>query len=298
MLIYGTFRAGIQVDGAILPTYDVETSFQDNTVTCWIASEAGKTFSVVWQDRDTSRSHSLLGDVTIDGVSGGGGIIRPLPPHMKVTGLMVSAELKYINTSVTTAKPLAFSKLQLTDEDEYLHSTPSGLGEIVLTLRPGVVVGPGLQPANGPNLNNKVHERSKKAFTHCIGFGDEIQVPMRHTLQVQHLTPKPSVTFVFRYRPLDRLIADGIVPSPPSLKRAAPQEEPEEEDQPHAPSDDDAIRELAALKVTCYSSLDPAAPQTWSQEQVKRLEARLMTSRKPSAKRVKVEHGDVIDLTC
>jgi hypothetical protein len=42
MLEYNTFRAGIRVDGDFLNVYDVEISPEENKVTCWIASEAGK----------------------------------------------------------------------------------------------------------------------------------------------------------------------------------------------------------------------------------------------------------------
>ncbi|KIK80737.1 hypothetical protein PAXRUDRAFT_833359 [Paxillus rubicundulus Ve08.2h10] len=278
MLEYKTFRAGIRVDGDFLNVYDVETSFEENKVTCWIASEAGKNFSVVWQDRDLSRNYNIAGHVKVDGTFAGGMLFQPI--HFGQANCYNSslAELKYINASPTTVRPLAFSKLQLTDEDQYLRSAPPELGEICITMRPVVVTGRAPQ-AIGPNLNTKVHERAKKAFSHCISFGDEIVVAPQHVVQVHPLTQEPSVTFVFKYRALDRLMADGIAPTPPSLKRAAPQGDSAGDEL--RDSQADAMHEIAFLK-----------------EKVKELEARLDTSQKASEKRVKVERGDVIDLTC
>ncbi|KIJ60389.1 hypothetical protein HYDPIDRAFT_32354 [Hydnomerulius pinastri MD-312] len=280
MLQLRTFRAGIRVDGEFLQAYDVEMLPEENKVTCWVASEAGKNFSVVWQDLNFTRHFNLLGELKVDGTWAGGKLFKPLLPNQPVSSTLISAELKFVNTSPTTARPLAFSKLQTTDEDQYLKSAPSGLGEITLTIRLVAVLGVGLQQGIGSILNTKVHERSKKAFSHCIGFGDETTVPVQHAVQVQPLTQKPFVTFVFKYRPLDRLMADGIAPALPLLKRAAPEVDDGEDEKPDS-SQDDAMREIATLR-----------------EQVKKLEVKLINARKASGKRVKVEDSDVIDLTC
>ncbi|KAF9223809.1 hypothetical protein BS17DRAFT_817426 [Gyrodon lividus] len=65
MLQYKTSRAGTRVDGDFLKVHDVETSPEENKVTCWIASEAGKSFSVVWQDRNPSRNFNLTGEAKL-----------------------------------------------------------------------------------------------------------------------------------------------------------------------------------------------------------------------------------------
>ncbi|KAF8843797.1 hypothetical protein BDN67DRAFT_978696 [Paxillus ammoniavirescens] len=278
MLEYKTFRAGIRVDGDFLNVYDVETSPEENKVTCWIASEAGKNFSIVWQDRDLSRNYNISGEAKVDGTYAGGVLFEPILAGQAGYYSSNLAELKYINASPTTARPLAFSKLQLTDEDQYLKSAPPELGEICITMRPVAVMGPSAPQFISPSFNTKVHERAKKAFSHCVGFGDEITMAPQHVVRVRPLTQEPSVTFVFKYRALDRLIADGIAPTPPSLKRAAPQDDSADDE---FRDSQDAMHEIALLK-----------------EKVKKLEARLVTSRKASGKRVKVEGDDVIDLTC
>ncbi|KAF9232955.1 hypothetical protein BU15DRAFT_80643 [Melanogaster broomeanus] len=280
MLQYKSFRAGICVDGEFLKVYDVETLPEEDKVTCWIASEAGKNFAVVWQDRSFTRNFDLSGEVRVDGSFAGGLLLRSPVPGQAISPISHTATLRYIKTSATTVRPLAFSKLHLTDEDQYLKSAPLELGEISITMRPVAVAGIGPQQIIGPNLDTKVHERAKKAFSHCVGLGDEIVVPAQRAVDVRPLTRTPSVTFVFKYRALDRLMADGIAPAPPSLKRAASQED-DANDELWDASQADAMREVAALK-----------------EKVKKLEAKLVASRKASEKRVKVEGNDVIDLTC
>ncbi|KAG1743500.1 hypothetical protein EDB19DRAFT_568532 [Suillus lakei] len=285
MLSYGTLRACIRVDGQALESYRIETFPEENKVTCWIASEAGKTFSVVWQDINHARQYHQTGDVTLDGIHGGGQLMRALSFNEPPTYQRCTMEFKYVNTSMNSIRPLTFSKLQLTDEDQHLNSAHAGLGEISLAIWPVNVIGMGYQRSLVSAKGTMVHERSKKASSHCVGFGEEIRVPPQQVINVARVGITPTATFVFRYRPFDRLVADGIAPPPmqPSrgTKREAPVDVPELEDHNDGTGldiDDEALRELNALKA-----------------QVKRLEERISTTR--SAKRVKIEVSDTIDLT-
>ncbi|KAG2145220.1 hypothetical protein DEU56DRAFT_789487 [Suillus clintonianus] len=285
MLSYGTLRACIRVDGQALESYGIETFPEENKVTCWIASEAGKTFSVVWQDINHPRQYHQAGDVTLDGIHGGGQLMRALSFNEPPTYQRCTTEFKYVNTSMNSIRPLTFSKLQLTDEDQHLNSAHAGLGEISLAIWPVNVIGTSYQRNLVSAKGTMVHERSKKATSHCVGFGEEIRVPPQLMINVARVGITPTATFVFRYRPFDRLVADGIAPSPmqPSrgTKREAPVEAPESEDYNNGTGldiDNEALSELNALKA-----------------QVKRLEERISTTR--SAKRVKIEARDIIDLT-
>lgn len=277
MLSYGTLRACIRVDGQALESYGIETFPEENKVTCWIASEAGKTFSVVWQDINHARQHHQTGDVTLDGIHGGGQLMRALRFNEPPTYQRCTAEFKYVNTSMNSIRPLTFSRLQMTDEDQHLDSAHAELGEISLAIWPVNVIGMGYQRKLVSAKGTMVHERSKKASSHCVGFGEEIRVPPQQVISVARVGTTPTTTFVFRYRPFDRLVADGIAPPPmqPSrgTKREAPVDVPESEDNNDGTGsdiDDEALRELNALKA-----------------QVKRLEERITTTR--GTKRVKIE---------
>lgn len=280
MLSYGTLRACIRVDGQALESYGIETFPEENKVTCWIASEAGKTFSVVWQDINHARQYHQTGDVTLDGIHGGGQLMHALGFNEPPTYQRCTAEFKYVNTSMNSIRPLTFSRLQLTDEDQHLNSAHADLGEISLAIWPVSVIGRGYRKNTVSAKGTIVHERSKKASSHCVGFGEEIRVPPQQVINVARVGITPTATFVFRYRPFDRLVADGIAPPPmqPSwgTKREAPVDVPESEDYNDGTGsdiDDEALRELNALKA-----------------QVKRLEERITTTR--SAKRVKLESSD------
>ncbi|KIM75639.1 hypothetical protein PILCRDRAFT_13420 [Piloderma croceum F 1598] len=59
----------------------------------------------------------------------------------------------------------------------------------------------------------QLHKRSKKLTSHHIEFGEEVSCPTGIRIKCIHLDEEPIVTFIFKYRPLDILKANGIVPS-------------------------------------------------------------------------------------
>ncbi|KAH7929708.1 hypothetical protein BV22DRAFT_105247 [Leucogyrophana mollusca] len=65
MLTHRGFSAWIVSEGATLPVYLVATDPKAHRVSCWIPSEAGKTFSVHWSDAG-SQVHSCT-FITLDG---------------------------------------------------------------------------------------------------------------------------------------------------------------------------------------------------------------------------------------
>ncbi|KAH7921595.1 hypothetical protein BV22DRAFT_719323 [Leucogyrophana mollusca] len=276
MLQLGTLYACIKVNDVALPVYDIEISEKEKKVSCWIPSEAGKTFSIVWQDTHELRNYHEGGSVTIDGIPSRGVILKPLMSGEPLSYANCTAELKYLRTSATSGRPLTFSNLKLTDDDMYLKSAPVGLGEISLTVWPvDFVCALPCRPVEGVK-NQMVHERAKKAYSHCVSVGNETALPFTQELRTRRIGSEPFATFVFRYRPLDRLIADGIAP-PRCSKRAMPDDFGDRDRQ----SDNEAMRELQALK-----------------EHVKRLEKTIIHYKRTSSKRVKAEICDeIIDLT-
>ncbi|KAH7921593.1 hypothetical protein BV22DRAFT_1132141 [Leucogyrophana mollusca] len=278
MLQFGTLRACIKVDGVILTPYGIETIVEESKVTCWIPSEVGKNFSVVWQDTCDFRVYYESGTVTIDGSPSGGQILGPLRSGEPLSYANCTCELRHLRTSGSSGRPFTFSNLQLTDDDVYLKSAPARLGEIELTVWPVAPISLAPWAPIQSGNNQIVHERAKKAYSHCVGFGNEVALPYVRTLTTRPISAKPFATFVFRYRPLDRLIADGIAPP---LRRADKRTVPDDFEDSDGEPGDEAMRELQALK-----------------EHVKRLERKLVQSRRSSSKRVKAEACDeTIDLT-
>ncbi|KAH7921594.1 hypothetical protein BV22DRAFT_1038465 [Leucogyrophana mollusca] len=275
MLQFGTLYACIKVDGILPTAYGIETIAEEKKVTCWIPSEVGKTFSIVWQDTYEFRNYHQAGYVTIDGVPICGTTLPPLKIGEPLSYANCTSELTHLRTSDTSGRLLTFSNLQLTDDDTYIRSTLMGLGEIVLSIwRAEVICEVPLRPSQAM-LNQVVHERTKKAYSHCVGFGNEVALPLIQGLDLRRVGTMPLATFVFRYRPLDRLIADGIAPSP--IKREVAGDFEGRDRKP----DNKTAQELQALK-----------------EHVKKLEKEIVHYRQSSSKRIKSEDcGEIVDLT-
>ncbi|KAK7005970.1 hypothetical protein R3P38DRAFT_3326413 [Favolaschia claudopus] len=270
------FSAWINVDGQDAVEYDVQTSKEDKTVTCWIASELGKKFVVKWTI--PALPHVVNGRIRIDGKNCQGSLCSPNGQEMTRTKAGI--------TDGTVIKPFVFSTLELTDDDALLGSSTSSLAElgvIQLTLIPSEILGSG----NGATYSSfqisddKVHERTKKAVTQRIKLADAEVLRKPITFSTYRRIGPDIVTFCFKYRPMDVLRANGIAPPLPTLKRKA-----SAEPSPSPVEDRDDAEELADLEEARVL-----------REKLRALEERLakrdtkprITSSKTSA--------DVIDLT-
>ncbi|TFK36693.1 hypothetical protein BDQ12DRAFT_237529 [Crucibulum laeve] len=216
MLSCNGFHAWIMVDGnVVLPVYGAEVDYSQNRATGWVPSEAGKRFSVGW--RDCTLASNTSGYITVDGVKCGGKVVYR---NGNGGGVGIKSE---VVTSPTTSRPFIFSNMELTDDDFYLNQ-PSAkhIGEIVLEIS-WVAIGPGVIPHSGFRLPEaeKVHEKAKKAIVHRVKFGEEIFSPIIHT-SVPARVLGTVATFVFRYRALDMLKANGIAPPDTVLGRLIP----------------------------------------------------------------------------
>ncbi|KAI0643771.1 hypothetical protein C8Q79DRAFT_153488 [Trametes meyenii] len=131
------YTAHIDCDGAELEAYGVEKQ-NPHTISCWVASEEGKRFSVRWGDKSALTYMSVA--IHIDG-------------------------------RLSTGRRV---------------------------------------PETGP-----VHEKSKKAGVHTVSFGDAENCENSYVYKPIGLEKEPFATFIFRYRPIALLQANGIVPLPP-----------------------------------------------------------------------------------
>ncbi|KAJ7661649.1 hypothetical protein B0H17DRAFT_991904 [Mycena rosella] len=263
------FSAWVTIDGKEATEYDVETSEDQKTVTCWIPSELGKRFSVNWTN--TSYFNDTLGHVNTDGTSCGGIILygSSAPKSAKKVGV----------DSETSLQPFIFSSLDLTDDDAFLGGSESlhkELGVIQLCIIPIRVTQRNV-PAIGASLSEmNVHERAKKAVTQQIMLAPTEKLAKQQVFCSSQRTGPDLVKFCFKYRPIDVLQANGIAPLPPRPKRKA------SVDPPRATPDED---------------LTDAEEEKNLRHKLKALEAkRLKKEKKPPVKR-EFEADAVIDLT-
>ncbi|KAK0233950.1 hypothetical protein IW262DRAFT_124538 [Armillaria fumosa] len=282
MVMFDSLSAWISVDDVPLAEFGEEVSQADRKVTCWIPSEAGKKFHINWKHEDRSEIGCTGGWAFVDGkyVSG-----RLLDLSLGSNTACITG----VASSAITEQPIMFTSLELTDNDEFLHNAASSeLGEIKVNLWVVQQLDP--LPFQSTNFNEagKIHERSKKAISHCAKTGDEVALPrpmtFRNTKKLSHL-----VTFIFRYRPLGILQANEIAPAPEptpaTRKRSAPP--------------DDVI------------DISDNSDQEDNSSRIAELEKELLQLKKREAKRIRPEKrvkrevklepnitsGEVIDLT-
>ncbi|SJL15755.1 uncharacterized protein ARMOST_19260 [Armillaria ostoyae] len=202
MVRFDSLSAWISVDDVPLPEFGEEASQADRKVTCWIPSEAGKKFYINWKHEELKINGSLFG-----------------------TEYCLYNRFSHVGYNGTTDNVYELGT-DWCNNDEFLHNAASSeLGEIKVDLWVVEKLDP--LPFQTTNFDEagKIHERSKKAISHCAKTGDEVALPrpmtFRNAMKLNHL-----VTFIFRYRPLGILQANGIAPAPEptpaSHKRAAP----------------------------------------------------------------------------
>ncbi|KIJ98189.1 hypothetical protein K443DRAFT_680976 [Laccaria amethystina LaAM-08-1] len=204
VFLQGQFEAWVTLDGpdgARREEYAVEVNEQEKLVTCWIASEIGKTFQVCCK-APTVPFH-CNGDLLLDG--------KPVAASLRHPNTSATLVYRSCYTSPTTERPFMFSSLEVTDDDAYLLADSSrDIGEIRLQINR--VVPLQLQPhkqSMPPQLDQKVHERSKKAVVHRIGLGEE-KVTSGATKVWNIKRVERLANFVFKYRNIDMLQASGI----------------------------------------------------------------------------------------
>lgn len=206
---FGDFSAHVVIEGEDVKEYEITVNSSGTQATCWIASEVGKMFSVKWSCHSSKRP-ACQGVLTVDGI----GCVRTclLPMYNKDTAFCSVMHLG------TKERDLMFCNLQLSD-DEALLGKPvlSHLGKIKLGISQGTIRWePSKAPESGSQLTSYrsiYHEKSvKKLSTHCVGFGPEREhsIPSR----VWEFVPNqdPPFEFIFEYRPIGILQANGIAP--------------------------------------------------------------------------------------
>ncbi|KAG6908583.1 hypothetical protein DXG01_004069 [Tephrocybe rancida] len=131
--------------------------------------------------------------------------------------------VSYARTSEFTRRDFMFTSLGVTDDDAYLDTVDQSYNFGTITLElwhlhvEGVVSKPlEHQPGNQVLEGQVVHERSKKAGTHHVKYGEEYYSPspVVDVVSAHTIGAGPYASFTFKYRPIEMLMAGGIVPRP------------------------------------------------------------------------------------
>jgi len=212
VLSHRGYGVSVVCDDNPLEEFNVKIE-SDNTVSCYIPSEQGKTFVIKLVDElspeNSTLAHGFLAKSMhcfMDGNNVGALFIQP-----GATGTCDGSPVGNFGV-----RPFIFSPIVTTDDDTLAAQNDSmheKLGTIEVKLRRAI---PGAAPSyafsaqykhDGPGV---VHERSKKAGSHQVGFG-AIQARPQNFVQPNYFDHDFHVTFRFFYRSRGILQAQGII---------------------------------------------------------------------------------------
>ncbi|CAK5281317.1 unnamed protein product, partial [Mycena citricolor] len=206
MLHFDKFDAWVTIDGQETVEYGVETAADEKKVTCWIASQLGKTFAV--HVRSTAHPGVIAVYTRMDGKEVVGRVLYcglQTPSTVSIDGALGEND----------TRPFMFSSLELSDDDRLLgqSSVSQDLGRIDVQLVPVLIASRSAPPQSYPSLETlKIHERSKKAVTQQVSLGQSTALPSPCRFAAVQRLGADLVNFSFRYRPLDVLRANDIAP--------------------------------------------------------------------------------------
>ncbi|KAI0831307.1 hypothetical protein BC628DRAFT_747864 [Trametes gibbosa] len=211
-LQFNGFSAHISCDDTELEIFAACNKEEDKTATGWIASEVSKEFRVHW-----ASSVPMNVDIYVDGRCA-----QSICHRTTGTGYCPGV---YI--SGASVRPFRFSDLVITDDDTVVDtqnvSDKLGSIEVAMTRVGGFVES--TDPYCGRNFidTGPIHEKSKKAGVHAVTLGETAVIKPLVLYRPFGKEKDPCVHFVFRYRPIELLRANGIAPpaNPPSAQKGA-----------------------------------------------------------------------------
>ncbi|EIW60349.1 uncharacterized protein TRAVEDRAFT_57633 [Trametes versicolor FP-101664 SS1] len=296
-LHFNGFSAHISCDDTELEIFSAQED--DEMATGWIASEVLKEFKVHWGEE--------TGDIPfIAAIYTDGNIAQRMQHRTGVTG-----DCRGVYVSSSSIRPFTFSDLILTDDDAIINtknvSDKLGSIEVILTRVER------FEPTKRPYVGRygfteigPVHEKSKKAGVHTVTLGEMVQIEPQTTCETVGRETESCAHFLFRYRPIELLRANGIAPQVSGLKdRSHDVEEPGAP----GPSDPKRKRKGPAVKSeTLSDDEDDEEDEKSLEEQLALLQGRLekkrakkaqaLVKREMSPIRVPfISDDEVIDLT-
>ncbi|KAJ6508066.1 hypothetical protein DFH09DRAFT_1436854 [Mycena vulgaris] len=293
------FAAWIVIGGQEAPEYQIVETSKNNSgprrrrrMTCWIASDVGKRFTVHWTNK--LYYHGTMGSVVVDGrgTSGSGvGVWGQAIPTLLST--LPKTEINVGVSNGKDFKPFVFSALELSEDDEtvgrYAHRK---LGTIELSIYPARVEAgqpPSIEGVSIPDI--KMHESAKKAVDQIVNLGETEPMVKPEDFYDCEIIGQPLIVFLLQVPAFGSVLqANGIAPLPPRPKQESSVEpEPEPE---RAPTPNEALAEEARI---------PREKMAKANEETRTMVEKLAAVEAKMAKNVKRELEDrahtVIDLT-
>ncbi|KAI9056371.1 hypothetical protein FKP32DRAFT_1585962 [Trametes sanguinea] len=209
------YSAHIRGEEDELVMYDARQE-DEKTMTCWIASEAGKAFTVHWGDKTSTALMNV--DIYVDD--------RHVDSVAHEAESDDSCEGQYDSSG--RYRPFVFALLAVTDDESIAspaHEMNDSLGTIRVTMTLVKQYLHSDQPYHDAEITElaPVHEKTKKAGAHAVSFGDPVETSWTpFAMRAVGVEEHPFATFVFRYRPLALLQANGIAPRPPKTAKKRP----------------------------------------------------------------------------
>jgi len=206
------FDVQVVMDGRVLPQYHPQVHSAGAgppVASCWIPSAVGKEFKLRITPPPAPRASQWSFVLKLDGKA-------PVVTNSVLLSGDRAAQIDIAEEviSPTARRPFHFASLALSDDDALLWAAPSAqLGEIALEVNrvaAYVLVADACGSFTEPS--GTVHERAlKKSTDHCVQFGEVRQVENapRYWKAVDSAL---AATFVFKYRTMDVLVAQGIAP--------------------------------------------------------------------------------------
>ncbi|KAI0263348.1 hypothetical protein BC834DRAFT_886848 [Gloeopeniophorella convolvens] len=204
MLRLREFAAWITSDGCHLPVYEPVIDKSNSRVTCWLACEEGKNFTVHWRDGGSQIDTAAY--ITLDGYKVPGRYIYGKGEASR-SGLRIGRD---------TERPFVFARHE--DEALGILTDPQvdmkQLGTIVLRIRRISVTEIGKRNPT-PQIPSSM-QANNQAFDVTIGFGSPVptsnQVPTISFESYDKEHPGSYVTFIFRYRTREFLELHNLIP--------------------------------------------------------------------------------------
>ncbi|KAI0374892.1 hypothetical protein BV20DRAFT_1010624 [Pilatotrama ljubarskyi] len=302
------FSAHISCNGAELQILDAKQE-DERTVSCWIASEVSQEFSVHWRAADLKTKMSV--NIHVDGR------LARSPCHWSTSPAQLEGSCLGVYETSQSLRPFRFSKLILTDDDAMLNDKGGNddLGSIKISLTRVADFVLSEKPYTGSGFvaTGAVHEKTKKAGVHTVSLSDRtvVTTPIRIYNAVA-AEKEPFANFIFRYRPIELLRANGIAPPAPSQGPPSVQKRISDPQEDAGPSANPKRRRLEASvkpEPTSDDEDDDADDVTFLEEQLVLLQSRLAEKRAQKKAKTVVKRetspiripsaltGEVIDLT-
>ncbi|TFK91030.1 hypothetical protein K466DRAFT_483559 [Polyporus arcularius HHB13444] len=293
------YTAHVCSDGKELEAHGLQAE-GGNAVSCWIASESGKEFTVHWGDDTATATLQVL-------ISMDGRICERRAHEKTATGTTYGVE-----ETPGQRRPYQFAPLVLTDDEGVASSKAAlseklGVLEVVMRSVDRYVENETYYSVGKVSRIGPAHEKSKKAGAHAVSFGDIKAAAPQKSLSTRGLKEEPVAIFRFRYRPLALLQANGIAPLPPKAARG--KKRPLDAGEPAAagPSNSKRPRPATSDEESSGSDDDDADRVTFLREQIVMLQDQLEREQakkskdadKREASPIRLPDGDddIIDLT-